>query len=520
MNLGRYVSRSAGYFPDNIALRHEGKTATYKEFERRTNRLAGGLLDLGLSKGDGVAICSWNRGEIVEVETACYKAGLVRIPLNARLAAAETIHVLNDAGARAVVADPQHHQSLLENRDRLETVTHTICLDDASAGEIGYEALLKRGTDQSPDVEVAEDDLAVLAYSSGTTGKLKAIMQSFGNRLASMRKLLMIPEMRIGEDTIFCHVGPITHASGMWLLPVMFRGGCNLVLNRFDVQTFLETIQREKVTNSLFVPTMINMILEYPQKQNYDLSSLRGIIYGGAPTDRKKAKASMEALGRVMIQCYGMTETTAYLTCFTIKEHMDALADKDDQKFASCGRPFFDTEVKVVNEDGQAVGPGEIGEMIARGQDLMKGYFNAPELTAKTIKDGWIHSGDLARVDERGYIYIVDRVVDKIITGGFNVYPTEVEQILCNHPSVSEACVIGVPDEKWGEAVKAVVVLKKGVAEVTAEALIDFCTHDLGRFKKPRSIDFVGALPKNANGKVLRRKVREPFWQGKESRVI
>jgi acyl-CoA synthetase (AMP-forming)/AMP-acid ligase II len=520
MNLGRYVSRSARYFPDNIALRHEGKTATYKEFEKRTNRLANGLMDLGLSKGDGVAICSWNRGEIAEIETACYKAGLVRIPLNARLAAAETVHVLNDAGARAVVADPQHQQDLLENRAGLESVAHIICLDDTPAGEIGYEALLDRGTDQSPDVEVAEDDLAVLAYSSGTTGKLKAIMQSFGNRLASMRKLLMIPEMRLGEDTIFCHTGPITHASGMWLLPVMFRGGCNLVLNRFDVQMFLETIQREKVTNSLFVPTMISMILEYPQTKNYDLGSLRGLIYGGAPTDRKKAKAAIDALGPVLIQCYGMTETTAYLTCFTIKEHLAALVEEDDKRFASCGRPFFDTEVKVVDESGQAVAPGEIGEMIARGPDLMKGYFKAPELTGKTIRDGWIHSGDLARVDDRGYIYIVDRVVDKIITGGFNVYPTEVEQILCSHPSVSEACVVGIPDEKWGEAVKAVVVLKKGAEDTTAEALIDFCTHDLGRFKKPRSVDFVDALPKNANGKVLRRKVREPYWQGRESRVI
>ena len=519
MNLGRYVSRTALHYPKNIALVHEDKRVTYEEFERRTNKLAQGLLSLGLRKGDRIGIVSWNRGEIVEIEVACYKAGIVRIPVNARIALTETIHVLNDSEANVVFVGPEHWGPLLESESALKTVKHFICFEDAPPEKLSYDALLAGKKEESPDVEVEADDLAVLAYSSGTTGKLKAIMQTFGNRIAAIRKLLMIPEMRIGTDTIFCHVGPITHASGMWLMPVMFRGGCNLVLSRFDVQTFLETIQQERVTNSIFVPAMINMILDYPEVGHYDLSSLRGLIYGGAPTSRNKVKEAMEALGPVMIQCYGMTETTSYMNVLTAKEHVEALMNNNEQRLGSCGRPFFDTEVKVVNENGEQVSPGEMGEMIAHGPDLMKGYYKEPELTKKTIKDGWIHSGDLAKMDEEGYIYVVDRIVDKIITGGFNVYPTEVEQALYSHPSVFEACVVGVPDDKWGEAVKAVVVLKEGFEDTTADELIEHCKGSLGSFKKPRSIDFVEELPKNPGGKILRREVKERYWQGKERRV-
>lgn len=519
MNLGRYVSRTALHYPNNIALIHENKRFTYEEFEHRTNKLARGLLGLGLKKGDRIAILSWNRAEIVEIEVGCYKAGIVRIPVNARIALTETIHVLNDSEANAVFVGPEHMGPLLESEAALKTVEHFVCFEDPPPEKLGYDALLGGDKEDSPDMEVEADDLAVLAYSSGTTGKLKAIMQTFGNRLAAVRKLLMIPEMRVGPDTIFCHVGPITHASGMWLMPVMFRGGCNLILSRFDVKTFLETIQREKVTNSIFVPAMVNMILDYPEVGNYDLTSLRGLIYGGAPTSRHRVKEAIEALGPVMIQCYGMTETTSYLNVLTAKEHVDALINKNEERLGSCGRPFFDTEVKVVNENGEQVSPGEIGEMIARGPDLMKGYYKEPELTKKTIKGGWIYSGDLAKTDEHGYIYIVDRVVDKIITGGFNVYPTEVEQALYSHPSVFEACVVGVPDDKWGEAVKAVVVLKEGFEDTTADELIEHCKGFLGSFKKPRSIDFVDELPKNPGGKILRREVKERYWKDKDRRV-
>ncbi|MBL7203279.1 MAG: long-chain fatty acid--CoA ligase [Desulfobacteraceae bacterium] len=519
MNLGRYITRSALYYPNNIALIYGDKRFTYKEFEHRTNRLAQGLLSLGLKKGDRIAIQSWNRSEIVETEVACYKTGMVRIPINARLSLSETLYVLNDSGANAIVIGPQHMGPLLENEAKLKTVEHFICMENAPKGKISYYTLLEQGKKESPEIDLEPDKLAVLSYSSGTTGKLKAIMQSLENRLAMIRKALMIPDTSIGPDDIFAHAGPITHASGMMLMPVMFRGGCNLILCRFDVELLLKAIQKEKVTYTLLVPTMINMILDYPEAHEYDLGSLRGVLYGAAPISKARAKQAIELFGPTLIQGYGMTETTSLTTILTPKDHMNALRVKDQERLASCGRPYFDTEVKVVNENGEEVPPGQIGEIIMRGPDLMQGYYKDQELTNETIRDGWIYTSDMAKVDEEGYIYIMDRKSDTIISGGFNVYPSEVEQVLYGHPSVFEVCVVGVPDDKWGEAVKAVVVLKER-HKATEQELMDYCMRSLASYKKPRSVDFVDELPKNPNGKILRRVVKEKYWRDKDRKVI
>jgi acyl-CoA synthetase (AMP-forming)/AMP-acid ligase II len=361
------------------------------------------------------------------------------------------------------------------------------------------------------------DELAVLTYSSGTTGKLKGIMQSYGNRLAMIRKALMFPEVRIQPGEKIIHVGPITHVSGMLLMPFFFTGGCNLILNRFDLDMLLETIQREKVNYTMVVPTMINFVLGYPKARQYRFDSLKGIFYGAAPISSTRVQQAIDLFGPILIQGYGMSETTSFIAVLTASDHTEALKTNPD-RLGSCGRPVFDTEIRVVNERGEEVSPGEIGEITARGPDIMKGYYKDPELTQKTIINNWIYSGDMAKVDEEGYIYIVDRKTEMIITGGFNVYPSEIEQVLYKHPSVLEACAVGVPDEKWGEAIKAVVVLKKGFA-ATEEEIINHCRVLLSGYKKPQSVDFVSELPKNPNGKVARRMVKEKYWAGKERRV-
>jgi len=517
MNLGRYISRSASHFRTNTALIFEDRKYTYEELDRRTNRLAQGFFALGLRRGDRVAIQSWNRPEIVETEVSCYKAGMVRIPINARLSAAEAIEILNNAEVKAFITDKNHGESILSHGGVLDTVKQFICLDTPLEGKINYEDLLKGSRDDLPDVEVKLDDLAVLTYSSGTTGKLKGIMQSYGNRLAMIRKALMFPEVRLRRGDIFVHVGPITHASGMLLMPVMFTGACNVIIRRFDVQMLLETIQRERANYSMLVPAMIHMILAHPGVHQYDLSSLKGIFYGAAPISPAVVERAIALFGPILSQGYGMSETTSFISILTASEHLEALKHCP-ARLSSCGRPVFDTEVRVVNEEGHDVKTGEMGEIIARGPDIMQGYYKDPELTAETIKDGWIHSSDMAKVDDEGYIYIVDRKKDMIISGGFNVYPSEVENVLYTHPAVFEACVVAVPDEKWGEAIKAVVVLKPG-AEVTAEALIAHCEASLSSFKKPRSIDFVPELPKNPNGKIAKRLVKDFYWAGKERRV-
>lgn len=517
MNLGRYVSRSAKFYPERNAMIFEGRQITYRELDRRTNCLAQGFYAQGLKKGDRVAIQSWNRHEIAEMEVACYKAGMVRIPINARLSTTEVIDILNNAEVRAFLGDKAHLEPIMDHRPSLDTVRTFIHLDGPHAGAEAYETLLAENRDIAPDVEVEPDDLAVLTYSSGTTGKLKGIMQSYGNRLAMIRKALMFPEIRIKPGDKLVHVGPITHVSGMLLMPFFFTGGCNVILNRFDLDMLLDIVQREQINYTMVVPTMINVIVSHPKAREYRFDSLKGIFYGAAPISPTRVQQAIDLFGPILIQGYGMSETTSFVTVLTATDHTEAL-QHNPARLSSCGRPVFDTEVRVVNEEGRDVAPGEIGEITARGADIMKGYYRDEELTGKTIVDGWIHSGDMARVDDEGYLYIVDRKTDMIITGGFNVYPSEIEKILYRHPAVMEACAIGVPDDKWGEAIKALVVLKKGHA-ATEEEIMGHCRESLSAYKKPQSVDFVTELPKNPNGKIARRSVRERFWAGKERRV-
>lgn len=520
MNLGRYISRSALHYSGNICLIHGNKRYTYREFEQRTNRLAQGLLGLGLNKGDRLAVQSWNCSEMVEIEAACYKAGIVRIPLNAHLSLPESIYVVNDSEAKALITGPKHMDNLLQSESTIPKIDHFICLENTPPEKIDYETLIGQSKVECPEVDLDLSEMAVLTYSSGTTGKIKGIMQSLANRLSMIRKALMIPGVNFEPSDIFVHTGPISHASGMWLMPVMFRGGCNLILDRFSAGFLLETIQNEKATYTLLVPTMIHMILEYAKHKAYDLSSLKGVFCGAAPISETKIRQAIDQLfGPVLIQGYGMTETTSVITFLTAKDHLHALEQSHQERLASCGRPCFDTEVKLVDENGVDVSTNEIGEIIARGSDLMMGYYKDPALTEMTIRNGWMHTGDMARMDDEGYIYIVDRKSETIISGGFNVYPSEVESVLDSHPAVFEACVIGVPDEKWGEAVKAVVVVKDGHT-VTEDELIAHCKASLAGYKKPQSVDFVDTLPKNPSGKIPRRVVREKYWRGRDRKLV
>ena len=517
MNLGIYVSRSARFWPDALALIYKDKRFTYSQFDQRTNRLAQGFLSVGLKPGDHVAIQSWNRSEIVETEVACYKAGMVKVPINARLSIDETVHIANDSQAKAIILDPRHVEPVLNAQKDCQSIKHVICLESTHAQTLDYEALIAESVDINPKIDVHENDLAVLHYTSGTSGKLKAAMQTVGNRLAFIRKALMIADTRIERGDVFALVGPITHATGMNIMPVLFAGGCNLVLDRFDPELLLEAIARENVTHTFLVPTMINMLLDHPQVRESDLGSLKCIIYGAAPMSPSRVREAIEVFGPILVQGYGAGETTSVITVLTRQDHQEALRKKPE-RLSSCGRPMFDGEICVVDEDGTETAMGEIGEIIVRGPDIMKGYWNEPGLTQEVLKDGWYYTGDLARVDDEGYLYIVDRKKEMIISGGFNVYPTEVESALYSHAAVYEACVIGVPDDTWGESIKGVVVLKQGKRVSEAE-LIEHCTRSLASFKKPQSIDFVDELPKNPNGKIVRRVVQEKFWQGRERRV-
>lgn len=511
MELGSITVRAARYWPDRIALSDARKQVTFTELERRSNQLAAALIALGIDKGDRVAVQAWNRVELVEAEVACYKIGCIKVPINARLSVDETLHVLRDAGVKVLLADGERAPALQARMAEAPTLMRIINVDQ------DYEPLIAAQPEQAVQVPTLADDVAVLHYTSGSSGVLKAAMQTYGNRLAMLRKFLMSPLRRALPGDIQAHVGPITHASGMTLMYLIYCGASSLLLGRFNEIELLTAIQEKKVTRLFMVPTMINRIVNHPDVQRYDLSSLRLIQYGAAPMPAALVEKAIALFGPILAQGYGAGETSSMVTLLTAQDHLDAL-ENNPKRLASCGRCYGETEVRVVNDNGADVTPGEIGEIVVRGDDVMAGYWNAPELTAEAIVDGYYRTGDLATVDEESYIYIVDRKKEMIICGGFNIYPAEIEQVLFAHPDIYEAAVIGVPDEDWGEQIKAVVVLKPG-RTTSAEDILSFCAPRLPKFKWPRSVDFSDGLPKNPNGKIVRRQVREPYWADKERNV-
>lgn len=517
MNLGRFLSRSAKYWPEQAAILFRDQTITFRQLDERSSRLANALLGLGAGKGDRVAVQAWNCPQLIEVECALYKAGLVKVALNARLSAAETQETIDNAQARIVLAGRQHIEVIDGLRTQLEGVECFVAIEGEAAGFLQYEALLELAGSANPDVDMQASDLAVLHFTSGSTGKLKAAMQTVGNRMASLRKVVM-GRMPARPGDVLALAGPITHASGMFIQPFLSQGGTILLHDRFDPDAYLASLARHGARAAFLVPTMINMLVKHPRIGAHDLSALRYMSYGGAPIAPALVKDAWKTIGPVLSQGYGAGETTGGLVTLSVDDHRLAIEEGQEHLLASCGRPFGESQVLVVDEQDRELPAGEVGEIVIAGPDVFAGYWREPELTAAALVNGRLHTGDLARSDERGYLYIVDRKKEMIISGGFNVYPTEIEQVLYRHPAIYEACVIGVPDENWGEAIKAVVVLRDD-REASAEELIEHCRGLLADFKKPRSIEFVTELPKNGNGKMSRKDVREQYWRGHERRV-
>lgn len=512
MNLGNLVTRSALFWADRIALKDERIELTYAQLEERTNRLANALSALGVAKGDRVAVLAWNRVEIAEAEVALLKGGFTRVPINARLSTDEVVHVCNDSEVKVLLTDEAHlaaAQQAVNEHDNLQLLV-------MGAGG-SYEDALEQAVADAVCADVSPDDIMVHHYTSGSSGVLKAAMHSLRNRRAILRKITFRSRLYPDQHETYLHVGPITHVSGMAIMPLLSQGHTNVILSRFDVDTYLSTLQAEKVTQTYLVPTMINRILAAPNRGDYDLSSLKLLRYGAAPISPARLREAVEFFGPILNQGYGAGEVCSSVTLLTEADHALAMNGRPEL-FSSCGRALFETEVSVVDDDGNKLPIGEAGELVVRGEDVMQGYHNAPELTAPVLKNGYYHTGDIAYIDETGYIFIIDRKKDMIVTGGFNVYPNEVEHALFERPEVFEACVVGVPDADLGEAVKAVVVARDG-AEIDADALISHCVDKLGKFKKPHSVDVVAELPKNDAGKILRRQVRDGYWAGSDRKV-
>jgi len=518
MTLNQVLSRAARLFPQRTATVCQGRRQSYGELRTRVERLAGGLKQLGIEPGERVALLLLNCHHFIETVFACFEIGAIIVPLNTRLAAAELIFIINDAECAALITDEALAETVAALRPQVASIRHYLATNGAG-GFLSSEELIASADHQYQRAVAAEDDLAGLFYTSGTTGVPKGVMLShrnlWMNALHSLVALAHVP-----EET-FLHAAPMFHLADFpAIINTTLTGGTHTFLKKFDPKTLMETIERDRVTSTTLVPTMINFLVHHPDLGEYDLSSLQRVLYGASPMPSELLKRAMSALpGGAFYQGYGQSESGPLLTVLPFADHITEGPAQITRRLASCGRPIIGVEVEVWDERDHPVEPGEVGEIVARGPNIMLGYWKRPDETERALRGGWLRTGDMATVDADGYLYLVDRKKDMIITGGENVYSTEVENAIYAHPSVGEAAVIGVPDEKWGEAVKAIVTLKPGVS-LTESELIAHCAARLAGYKVPKSVEIIeGELPKSGTGKILKKELRERYWRGYERRV-
>lgn len=500
---GFLVSWAAERYGDLTAVELRTRRVTFAEMNARTDALATGCLRLGLRHGDRVVLVLENSIEFIETWLALAKAGLVMVPVNVRLAAAERTFIVRDSEAAAAVCEASAAAELMEARRDTPALRHVVSV--GNGGTHAYEAILAAGAGGDPGVEVDMEDLESIRYTSGTTGRPKGAVYTQRQMLAQLTEILLNLEELPGPGDRMLHAAALGHGSGGYLLPFYVRGAANVVLPRFDPETVLDTIARGAVTHFYLVPTMLNALLDHPRLGAYDLRGLKRIFYGASPISERTLRGALQAFGPILRQQYGTSETWHPITVLPPESHVLDGSPAELRRLRSAGRPSLGTEVRIVDEDGREVRRGETGEITVRRQGMMLGYWRQPEATARSVRDGWFHTGDVGRMDEDGYVYIQDRKSDMIISGGFNVYPAEVEQALQCHPGVREAAVVGVPDPYWGECVKAYVVRASGVTDAE---LIEWCKTQVASYKKPRLFEFVADLPRNATGKVQRRMLK------------
>jgi len=512
MNIGGVLTETARRAPGRTATIFGGARRSYGELNARANRLASALTGSGLRQGDRVAILQRNCPELLETLFGAFKAGAVAVPINARLHPREYQYIIDHAGARAVIFTEEFTGGIESIRGDLPGVERFICVGAASHGTEGYENTLSSGRPSIEDAPVAPDDVAWLFYTSGTTGRPKGAMITHGN-LQFMTRRYFEEVYRLDERDVAIHAGPLTHGSGLWAVPITAAGAAQVIPEsaRFDPELIFRLVAGHRATQIVFVaPTMITMLLNSPALDRHDLSSLRFIGYGGSPMYVEDLKRAVGRLGPILCQIYGQGESPMTISMLSPAEHVVTGDRRLDARLASAGKRRGGIEVAVLGNDDAVLPPGEIGEVAVRGPVVMRGYWNDEKATGEAFQNGWYHTGDIGRFDEAGYLHLLDRKKDFIISGGSNIYPREVEEVLLLHPGALEVAVIGVPDRLWGESVLALIVPRPG-ARPTEEELVQLCREHLAAYKKPRYVRFVESLPKNAYGKVLKRELREQY---------
>ena len=518
MLLHDFMDYNARERPEAEFAIDERRSLTYGEALRESNRIANALVASGLDVGDRIAVLAKNCVEYAVLYNAASKAGVVPVPLNFRLAPAEWEYIVNDAGAKLLIARGELVAAIDSVRSGLGAVKQMIALgSEVPAGWQGFDDWSGAQPETAPDRALSHDDDVYQMYTSGTTGRPKGAVIT--HRALSFQLFQAITTMRSQPGDRVLIVAPMYHAAAaVTQFNAATWGGSLYIQEDFNPAEVVRALDEERIANATLVPAMIQACLVMvPDVKERKYADFNLLVYGASPIAAETLRQAMDTFGCDFVQGYGMTETTAALTYLMPEDHERALAGREEL-LLSAGRPLLGTEIKIVDEEGNRVPNGSVGEICGRGPQLMKGYWNLPDATAEALRDGWMHTGDAGMLDDDGYVYVQDRTKDMIVSGGENVYPREVEDAIFQHPAVADVAVIGIPSERWGEEVKAIVVVKDG-AQASADDIVQHCKGLLGSFKQPRSVDFIDELPRNPSGKVLKKELRKPFWKGHERRV-
>lgn len=518
-----FKQRAVRLFGNKVGVVDGTKRFTYREFGDRASRLAGALLTMGLRRGDRVAFLAYNSHPLLEAYYGVLEADGILLPLNIRLSATELAYILEHSGSRFLFVDPDFAGLRQEVFAQMGSTPTVVWLGTPPTGgsEPEYDALLAASEPLSGLTRLVDENaVAELFYTSGTTGRPKGVMLTHRNLyLHALSGLVTIPT---NDSDVQLHTIPLFHVNG-WGTPqsVTAAGGTHVMLRKFDPAETFRLIEAERVTRFFAVPTMLTMLLNHPDASRCDLTSLRAITLGGAPAPPEMIRRAEEVLGCAVFSGYGLSETSPVVTHAAPKAYLssEGLQERIARQ-ASAGLPVVGVDLRIVDEHDQdlAWNGKDVGEIVVRSNNVMAGYWDDPDASKSVIRDGWFYTGDMATVDTEGYVHIVDRKKDIIISGGENIASVEIEKVLYEYPAVLESAVLGIPDETWGEVPVALVTLRPGSA-ATAEEIIEFCRSRLASFKVPKSVEFRAELPKGGTGKILKRELREPYWRGRAKRV-
>jgi acyl-CoA synthetase (AMP-forming)/AMP-acid ligase II len=515
--LGDVPRFHAAHRPDKEAMLFEGRSTSYAQLDRYASRVANGLLADGVEPGARVAFMDKNSDHFYEIVFGCAKSGAVSVGINWRLAPPEVAYILNDSRAEVLFVGPDFYALAERIRDEVPTLRRIVAMAPGHERWPFYADWRDAQSDADPRVDVTTDDVAIQMYTSGTTGHPKGV-QLMHRCFFDLWRQPPNDDMAFNEWTdhdVNLVAMPSFHIGGVgWGLMGLRPGARNIVVREFDPGMTLQMIQQHGITKLFLVPAAIHMVLQHPRARETDYASVDYICYGASPIPLDLLREAIEVFQCGFVQLYGMTETTGSATYLPPQDHDVS----GNERMRSAGRPFPGVELKIVDEHGRELPPRQVGEICIASPVNMLGYWNLPEATAKTLVDGYVHTGDAGYLDEDGYVYVHDRVKDMIVSGAENIYPAEVESALFGHPAVADVAVIGVPDERWGEAVKAMVVLKPGVS-VTPDELVGFARERIAGYKLPKTVDFIDELPRNPSGKILKRELRKPYWEGRDRHV-